>query len=356
MITTSLLNMIDKGKLGQNIGLLMGQPKMEKCIYGLQRKYMYTLFGDQGSGKSTYALFSFVYMPLKQMLGDPRLKIIYYSLEMSSEVLLAKLLSLYIWDTYKVIVTYEEILSLTGIISNEKYGLIQESVEWLHQVEKQLIIYDKRLSADGFYAHLKSFLEENGEFKDTNTTNSVYIPKVNNPYFIVVLDHIGLLNAKTTIKAEIDKMCGYAVYLRNKASLSIVLVQQANRGMKSMDRRNGGYSELQMDDMADSSSPSQASEIVIGIYHPFREKLKKCRGYNIEEMGDRFRLLQVLKNRFGVSDKVVGSGFYGEIGYWKELPKPEDINDYTLYKHLQPLTKHPSVPVSTVITNRPFVI
>ena len=34
------------------------------------------------------------------MLGNPRLKIVFFALEMSSEVLMAKLLSLYILDTY----------------------------------------------------------------------------------------------------------------------------------------------------------------------------------------------------------------------------------------------------------------
>ena len=351
MITDRLFNMIKRGKEGRNIGLSMGQPKIEKCVYGLQRKYMYTIFGDQGSGKSNYALFSFVYQPLKQLLGDPKLHIIYYSLELSSEVLLSKLLSLYIWDTFEVIVTYEEILSLTGTISDEKLELINQSKEWLIKVEEHLIIYDKRVSADGIYGHLKSFLEEHGEFKDVGTTSSIYVPKIANPYTIVILDHVGLLSHTNGVKGEIDKTCSYLIYLRNKASLSVVLVQQANRGMKSMDRRNGGYSELQMDDMADSSSPSQASEVVIGIYHPYREKLKKCRGYSIEDLSDRFRLIQILKNRFGVSDKVVGISFFGEIGYWRELPKPEDITDYAYYKHLLPLTKKTTTPSEQIGEN-----
>jgi hypothetical protein len=34
-----------------------------------------------------------------------------------------------------------------------------------------------------------------------------------------------------------------------------------------------------------------------------------------------------------MSDKVVGSAFYGEINYWKELPKPDQINDYSIYQN-----------------------
>ena len=40
---------------------------------------------------------------------------------------------------------------------------------------------------------------------------------------------------------------------------------------------------LQLDDMSDSSGTAQASEIVIGIYHPHREKLTKIDKYRSEE-------------------------------------------------------------------------
>lgn len=85
---------------------------------------------------------------------------------------------------------------------------------------------------------------------------------------------------------------------------------------------------LQLDDMSDSSGPAQASEIVIGIYHPHREKLTKIDGYNVKVLEDRIRVVQVLKNRYGKSDKNVCVSFYGEIGWFKELPKSDEINDY----------------------------
>ena len=84
--------------------------------------------------------------------------------------------------------------------------------------------------------------------------------------------------------------------------------------------------------MSDSSAPSQAAEQVIGIFYPHRELIPKCLDYEIKtEMKDRFRALQILKNRYGRSDLAIGVGFYGEIGYWKELPRAEDIYDYTMY-------------------------
>ena len=75
--------------------------------------------------KTTFSLYSFVYQPLVQMLGNPKLKIIFFALEMSSEVLMAKLLSLHVLDTYGVKLEYKEILSLGTKLSDEKYALIK---------------------------------------------------------------------------------------------------------------------------------------------------------------------------------------------------------------------------------------
>jgi hypothetical protein len=80
--------------------------------------------------------------------------------------------------------------------------------------------------------------------------------------------------------------------------------------------------------LSDSSGTGQASEIIIGLFNAHREKLGKLDGYNFKSLGDRARIWQCMKNRFGQSDKNVAMAFYGEIGYFRELPEPEDIDDY----------------------------
>ena len=86
--------------------------------------------------------------------------------------------------------------------------------------------------------------------------------------------------------------------------------------------------------LADSSGPSNAAEVVIGIFFPFREKLSKCEGYDIKILKNNFRLIQILKQRFGMSDRSVGCTFFGEVGLWNELPLPNEIQDYTQYVNL----------------------
>ena len=88
--------------------------------------------------------------------------------------------------------------------------------------------------------------------------------------------------------------------------------------------------------MFDSSSAStQASEVVIAIFYPAREKMSKCEGFDVKQLTDKIRILQLLKNRFGAADKNVGVSFFGSIGLWKELPKPDEINDYEPFTTLE---------------------
>ena len=55
MITERLFKSIYRGKQGLNKGIPTGIPKLDKVTFGLQRKYHYTIGGDQGAGKSTIA-------------------------------------------------------------------------------------------------------------------------------------------------------------------------------------------------------------------------------------------------------------------------------------------------------------
>lgn len=86
---------------------------------------------------------------------------------------------------------------------------------------------------------------------------------------------------------------------------------------------------------------------MLAIYDPYRDGLKNYRGYDIEKLSDHFRSLMVLKNRFGESDVEVGVNFFGNICYWFELDRPDQINDYTKYQNPDYINKilHPKLSV-----------
>ena len=85
----------------------------------------------------------------------------------------------------------------------------------------------------------------------------------------------------------------------------------------------------------DSGGPVQDAEIVISIYNPNRDRLNTYRGYDITQLGDKFRIISVIKSRYGDSDVEIGVNYFGWINYWKEIPKPDDIYDYIKYTNPQ---------------------
>lgn len=333
MSSKQFLQAVKQGKKGKNIGISLGLPKLDSIIYGIQKKALYTIGADSGSGKTSFAIASFIYNLLKDE-KEEGISILYYSFEMSKESLYAKLTSLYVYDVHKVIIPYKEILSMQETISDYKYNLILSCEEWLKKVDSILTIYDRSLTPPAIYATLKGWLSEFGEFIHIDEHREDYIAK-DSRYKVAVWDHVGLIGGTASKKERIDTVVDYGIYFRNKCDLTGIFVQQLNRNAKSMDRKTNGYELIGLDDFKDTSGTTDASEVVIALYFPYREKIARCEGYPIQNvLKKRFRLAQVLKNRYGDADVNIGLTFYGEIGLFRELPRPEEIGDYEIYLNL----------------------
>ncbi len=118
-----------------------------------------------------------------------------------------------------------------------------------------------------------------------------------------------------------------------------------------MDRRKAELTELSDEDIKDSGNPYNDCLVCIGIYHPLKYKIKNHKGYPIiveienpapEDfigLRDTYRAAQLIKNRFGQSDKIIPVSFYGEIGYWKELPKAQTIKDFRAFVSLRRISQ-----------------
>lgn len=247
-----LFDAIDKGRAGKNIGIKTGLPKMDGFTGGIQKKTYYLLFGLSGSGKSSMALYSYIFRPLMDKVEN--ILIVYFSLEMSSNSLLAKLLCLYIYEKYNIIISYKKLMSWEEPLSDDLYKYVLEAKSWLNEISNKLIIYDKALNRDVFYNKMMKIFEQNGSFIESEDGNR-RIYKPNNPELLVlgVIDHIGLCLPKpgSTKKEEIDAVSAYAVTLRERCGASFVVLQQENRNSSNMDRRKAELTECSAEDLKD---------------------------------------------------------------------------------------------------------
>lgn len=257
IIVDEVFKQIDAGRAGENHGYSMGLPKLEGIIDGVTKETYTLILSNSGAGKSSFALYAYVYKPLMEHLDDDNYKVLFFALEMSEWSLYIKLLSIYIFEKYGIQLSFKEILSKKKeyVLSDEHYELIKECKPWLEQISKKLEVYDKHVNANTVYAILKKRLESMGRFVETDT-KLMYIPNNPNLIYTVVIDHIGLISVPTgsSLKQEIDKLSSYLVTLREKCRISPVVVQQANREQGNIERFKQGKSAFTINDAKDSGN------------------------------------------------------------------------------------------------------
>lgn len=329
-IAKNLKDLIDRGRRGENHALPMGLPKLERFIDGIAQETYYLIAGGTGSGKTSFALYSYIYRPLMANIDNDEFHIIYFSLEMTGEQLLGKLLSIYIYETFGVELSFKELLSRSKdtILSDSDYELVCRAFEMLDRIEDHLIIYDKPLNNARMCEFIMETLKRFGTFD--GDSYSLFKP---NHIILVALDHIGLARPSlgNTKKDEIDAMSSSLVSFRNKCKVSPVVIIQINRGSSNVERRKLNFQELQLDDLKGSGNPAEDANVVTALFYPYREKMSTYRGYDIKQIGENFRSAIVLKNRWGAADIAVGLGFYGKTGLFRELPIATKITNYEKY-------------------------
>ena len=85
MISAKLIEEIDRGRLGLNQGISMGLPKFESIVDGVSRETYTLILSNSGAGKTSFALYAYVYKPLMESLDDDNFKILYFSLEIAEK-------------------------------------------------------------------------------------------------------------------------------------------------------------------------------------------------------------------------------------------------------------------------------
>ena len=234
-------------------------------------------------------------------------------------------------------------------LSNEDYEYVCEGKKWLESISDKLIIIDANLNAKVFYSKVLTFLEEWGHFEESpDGRRKLYVKKDPEQLVSVVVDHVGLLVPSTgnTKKQEIDLVSQYAVSLRERCGVSFIFLQQENRNSSNADKIKMDMTDCSPDGLKDTGNCHNDCELCIGVYYPIKFKIKSKADYPIicEDDGrgfiglrDRIRFLQIVKNRNGESDRSIPVAFYGENGYFHELPKASEIPDFKPYMSLYTL-------------------
>jgi len=356
MIIDEVIQDVDDGMEGKNTGLSMGYSRLVDFVPNVQRKTMYLIGGETASGKSAFAMDSFVYNPYEDWVANykdkgVKLKIFIWSMEINRNIMMAKGICRRLYMKYGILTDVNYILSRGDKrASADIRAKIEEVREYFTDFEDRVTIL-RSDNPTGIRNTIRNYMLVNGKeiYKkikitkkkfDTETNQEEtyeeekevfdkYVPNDEHLYVIGIFDHVGLLKGERGFgkKARIDKLIEYMIDYRDRYGITAVPVQQLNRNMSSADRFKIGTVEPQLSDFKETADTTDGADFVFALFNPQRYEIWKHRGYDVKKLQDRYRSLKLLKTRDGVADKLIGLKFIGEIGKFSELPKAEDMTD-----------------------------
>lgn len=338
---SALWDLIEQGRKGNNIGTSTGLSKLDKIIGGIQPSRYYLIGAASSVGKTAFVLYM-MYQILKNESIDAPVYFIYFSLEIGSDILLAKLMALYCAEEFGIYLTIDNILSFQQKLDDYSYNCLVKAKAWLESINKYIVILDEGLSARILYRRTIETMQNFGDIINKDGID-VFVPANSKQKVIGVIDHCNLVKCEEgrTKKGEIDTMSAYMVTLKRKFKISWFALMQQNRESSSMDRRKADLSEPGLNDLKETGTTSEDADVVLQLFFPFREKLSTYRGYKILNDGlkQNHRSIIISKNRYGIANQVINLSFYGSVGWFNELPAPDQITDYSIY-----LTEQGNIP------------
>jgi replicative DNA helicase len=320
-----LIQKVDEGRLGLNKGLPHRFNKLLDYIPNIQKETYFTIGGDLGTGKTSFVDDMFVQTPL-ELKTTENVFILYFSLEVSKIAKLCKFISRRMFIDYRIEVDTNFILSKgKNRISDDIYRKVVQYADYFNSIEDNLLIYDDPINPTGIRNKIINvFKQKRFGIIETGTNNEMIVkfnPTYSNTYFIVVIDHIGLMSTEQGFnkKENIDQMSKYLINLRNKLKISPVVVNQFNRSIDSTDRHKLSMVMPKLTDFSDTASTQQDANIVLALFHPYRYGIDKLTIDKKQvEIDKNTRGLFLLKNRDGADDCKILLDFNGKVGYFKE--------------------------------------
>lgn len=340
------LSEIDRGLLGLNTGIPHGYERLRHYIPDIQRATYYLVGAESSIGKTAYIDNTFIYTPYEYIksnlnANNKKLKIFCYSFEISKNRKIIKGIARNLFLKYNLLLDVNYILSRgKNRIAKEHYDLVLSERKYFEELEDILVIYDVSENPTAINKTIRAYCESVGKIEvDPKTNRRVYKPNNPDEDVYVIIDHYGLTKSESGLnkKQLIDRLSGeYLVNLRNLYGISPIMISQFNRDISSTDRLNLSQLEPKPSDFKETSNTFEDCDICLALFSPFRHKVKDYYNYDILKLRDRFRGLSILKNRDGAANISIGLNFIGEVGYFRELPRADQmtLQDYIKYTQI----------------------
>lgn len=336
--------------------------RFSEDFIGIEQSCYYTITSFTKGGKSQFTSYTFIYKPLMFCYftkADIDIKILYFPLEETSERIMQRFISWLLFDFSKgkIRVSPRELRSTTSPVSEEILEVIKsdEFQDILEYFESHIIFPEEAANPTGIYKYCKNYAEEHGtvytkigKYKDEfgvvqeRQVFDRYEQDNPNEYRLVIVDTINLIDTERgmTLKQSMDKLSEYcAKYLRNRYNYSPVIIQQQAFDQEGNEAFKIGRVRPSVAGLGDSKYTSRDSNVVLGLFSPFRFALKEYEGYDVSKFKDNIRFLEMIVNRDGEMGGLCPLFFDGAVCQFEELPRPDNKGEiakvYDYLKHIR---------------------
>lgn len=314
---------------------------------GIEQSCYYTITSFTKGGKSQFTSYTFIYQPLMfcyYTKADIDIKILYFPLEETPERIMQRFISwlLYDFSNGNIRISPRDLRSTTKAVSQEILDIVEseEIQDIVKYFEEHVIFPDEACNPTGIYKYCVKYAEEHGktyyktiQYKDEfgvaqkKQVFDRYEQDNSNEYRLVMIDTINLIDTERgmTLKQSMDKLSEYcAKYLRNRYHYSPVIIQQQAFDQEGNEAFKIGRVRPSVAGLGDSKYTSRDSNVVLGLFSPFRFALKEYEGYDISKFKDNIRFLEMIVNRDGEMGGLCPLFFDGAVCQFDELPRPND--------------------------------
>lgn len=336
--------------------------RFSEDFIGIEQSCYYTITSFTKGGKSQFTSYTFIYKPLMFCYftkADVDLKILYFPLEETPERIMQRFISWLLFDFSKgkIRVSPRELRSTTSPISEKILEVINsdEFQDMLEYFESHIIFPEEAANPTGIYKYCKNYAEEHGtvynkigKYKDEfgvvqeRQVFDRYEQDNPNEYRLIIIDTINLIDTERgmTLKQSMDKLSEYcAKYLRNRYNYSPIIIQQQSFDQEGNEAFKMGRVRPSVAGLGDSKYTSRDSNVVLGLFSPFRFALKEYEGYDVSKFKDNIRFLEMIVNRDGEMGGLCPLFFDGAVCQFEELPRPESKGEiakvYDYLKHIR---------------------
>jgi hypothetical protein len=334
----SFTKAVERGRQGLSMGFDNGLTRINEFLYGTHRGRYYLIGADSGVGKTTLADFMFIismWLDCKRK-GVP-IRIVYLSFELSKAAKIARWVSLFIKFLYNLEIPSDYIMGrIPGfLLSDDHMEMVKVAKSYVDLFLKDCEVIEAGVHPTWILNHMVELYEQLGTInraphpKDPKKKGFIsgYTPKDPNQVTMLVCDHLALAHGEkdaTSLKAIIDKISNYAVFLRNTFDTIIVFLQQFSTDLVSTHRaskKGDSYIVPQRIDFGDSKYTYRDADVVFGLVSPMGFDEKKYKGYDIERLLNYFLALHLMKNRHGPASRMMPLFMNPAAGIFHELPK-----------------------------------